>query len=219
MASAATPLVLSHWYHLFENLQASPMEFFESVERSVESREVPEAERSRVDHHEGGILSAKREYLRVSRGRLAFDICAAPFGNGFFVSWWLGELRRGPGLLFALFAGTLVLTAIILKMLGFFLGSLALLIGLPLGLWFLARNPPELLEGWDDPLIAVPVLGPLYEAWFRPATYYKTDTTLMFRESIRRAVMEVVDEMTKAKGLRALTELERKPILEELFKR
>ena len=81
MGDDAAPLVLSHWYHLFEDLEASPMEFYASVEESVERREIPDAERSRVDHHEGGVLSAKREYLRVSRGRLAFDVCAAPFGR------------------------------------------------------------------------------------------------------------------------------------------
>ena len=40
----------------------------------------------------GGILSAKREYLRVRRKELAYDICGAPFGNGFFFSSWLGEV-------------------------------------------------------------------------------------------------------------------------------
>lgn len=30
----------------------------------------------------------KRDYLRITRDRLVFDICAAPFAKGFFVSWW-----------------------------------------------------------------------------------------------------------------------------------
>ena len=43
------------------------------------------------------LASANRQYLRMHRGKHAFDICAAPFGNGFFVSWWLTEppLRFG----------------------------------------------------------------------------------------------------------------------------
>jgi len=81
--------ILSHWYQLIENLQTSPKEFYASVER----RQVLEAERSRVDWRDGGPLSAKREYFRVKRKELALDICAAPFGTGFFVSWWLGEFR------------------------------------------------------------------------------------------------------------------------------
>jgi hypothetical protein len=39
------------------------------------------------------------------------------------------------------------------------------------------------------------------------------DTALMFQESVHNAVLEVVDCITAAKGIRALTEAERKPIL------
>jgi hypothetical protein len=76
-------------------LEASPKEFYSNVEAAVKECVVPGLEVSRVDWKEGGILTADREYLRVSRGRLIFDICAAPFGNGFFFSWWL---TKSPGL-------------------------------------------------------------------------------------------------------------------------
>ena len=36
-------------------------------------------------------MSASREYLRVQHKELVFDICAAPFGKDFFISWWLYE--------------------------------------------------------------------------------------------------------------------------------
>src|SRR3989344_80720 len=92
----ATTLVMSHWSNLIENLQASPLEFYGLVECAIRNRNIPEASTSRVDWQEGGLLSAKREYLRVSRGKNIFDVCGAPFGNGFFVSWWLGEPRPSP---------------------------------------------------------------------------------------------------------------------------
>lgn len=50
-------------------------------------------------------------------------------------------------------------------------------------------------------------------------TSFRHDTALMFQESVRAAVLEVVDGITKAKGLRALSELERKPILTSFFNR
>jgi len=74
-------------------------------------------------------------------------------------------------------------------------------------------------EGWDDALVAMPFLGSVYERLFRPETYYKMDTALMFQEAIRNSVLEVVDGLTSAKGVRALTELERKPILREFHRR
>ena len=41
-------------------------------------------------------MSADRLYLRVIRKGKIFDICGAPFGSGFFVSWWLGDRPPSP---------------------------------------------------------------------------------------------------------------------------
>ena len=71
--------ILSHWCKLIENLQTSPLGFYDLVEQAIRKREVPEVDSSRVEYHEGSILGAKREYLRVQRKNLAFDICGAPF--------------------------------------------------------------------------------------------------------------------------------------------
>lgn len=81
-----------HWSTLVEGLQASPQECYAAIEEAIRRREIPEARTSRVTFHEGGVLSAERIYLRVGRKQLGFDICAAPFGNGFFFSRWQGEL-------------------------------------------------------------------------------------------------------------------------------
>src|SRR5579862_6409792 len=88
---AKEPNVISHWDRLIENFQASSLEFYSAFEKAVESRAVPELHSARVEHKEGGLASAKRQYLRMHRGKHAFDICAAPFGTGFFVSWWFTE--------------------------------------------------------------------------------------------------------------------------------
>jgi hypothetical protein len=37
------------------------------------------------------MMSSNREYLHIVRGEDIFDICAAPFGTGFFVSSWYVE--------------------------------------------------------------------------------------------------------------------------------
>jgi len=76
------------WGHSFDNLQFSSEEFYRSVEEAVKRRQIPEVRFSRVTYSEGGILSANREYLHIVRHELIFDVCAAPFGTGFFVSVW-----------------------------------------------------------------------------------------------------------------------------------
>jgi hypothetical protein len=165
MPKAPATMIISHWNTLIEGLNVSPKEFFASVESALETKLIPDIKRSRADWREGGILSAKREYLRVLRKKLAFDICGAPFGNGFFISWWLGEM-------------------------------------------------PSLF--WQF-IMMVPFVGPLLEKWFRPTTYYNVDTASMFQSLVHSAVLEVVDGLTKANGLKALVETERKPHMRNFF--
>jgi hypothetical protein len=50
-------------------------------------------------------------------------------------------------------------------------------------------------------------------------TYYKLDTALMFQDSVHSAVLEVIGQATEGKGQRVMTELERTPIMSDLFKR
>jgi hypothetical protein len=95
-AGAAVPTAspseaISHWNKMFEDFQTSPLEFYASVEQAVSRRQIPDTVISRILHQEGGVASTRREYLRVRRGTLAFDICAAPFGKDFFFSSWLAE--------------------------------------------------------------------------------------------------------------------------------
>ncbi len=72
---------------------------------------MPNAKIDRISWHESHLLSAKREYLRISCGKdFHFAVCGAPFGTGFFVSWWL--LEPPDGCLASLFAPFPLLSAI-----------------------------------------------------------------------------------------------------------
>jgi hypothetical protein len=164
MINAGPSIIFSHWHTLIENLQESPMAFYQSLEQFINARQVPKFDASPIDLPEGGVFSPRRKYLRVRREDLIIDICAAPFGTGFFVSWWLG-----PNLGF----------------LGF--------------------------------LYSLPVVGIAFQYLTRPWTYYRADTALMFRDAIHNAVQEVIDNLTTAKGLRSLSETERKPVMRDFF--
>jgi len=158
--------IISHWHQLIEGLQESPQAVYSQLDQAIARRELPKTKVSRVKHCESGLFSSRRLYFRIRRKEHIFDVCAAPFGRGFFVSWWLGE---SPAIL-----------------------------------------------GW---LSYIPILGPLMMWLFHRETYWRIDTALMFQDSVHAAVLEVIDDLIKAKGLRALTELERKPVMRELFKR
>lgn len=163
----AEPAIISHWYQLIEGLDHSTQDFYKSLGEGITRRKMPDVgEPWSVKLSQGGMFSASREYLRVQRKEYTFDICAAPFGTGFFVSSWL---YYQPGCL----------------------GTLA----------------------------EIPPISFVLNYFVRPMTYYRYDTVLMFQTAVHNAVLETVDSITSAKGLRALSELERKPTMKEFYKR
>ncbi|HEY4360351.1 MAG TPA: hypothetical protein VGN17_05265 [Bryobacteraceae bacterium] len=222
--------VISHWSQLIENFQTSSLDFYTSVERAVGTRAVPEIHWSRVEHKEGGLASANREYVRMHRGKHAFDICAAPFGTGFFISWWFTEppLRFGFLYTVAVFFGVLIAADIAYTMgfalgiaisgfgLGFLMAGAGVFLGVPLLLWLIGNGLRQGIILGESMVLAMPLVGWLYERVFAPATFYNLDTALMFQEAVHNAVLEVLDCVTADKGVRALTEAERKPIMKRL---
>jgi hypothetical protein len=217
----SSPVVKDNWGGLIENLQASPKEFYASVEEAIEKRQVPAISNCRVEWKEGGLFTSFREYLRISREKHIFDICAAPYGTGFFVSWWLAELQPsaiGPTLAaiwIILFIDSTsrflldhpndyIVTGIVVILIFLFVG---ILINRSAG------------ANWVRYVLVIPVIGRLMTHLFMPPTYYRIDTASMFQLSMKNAVDEVIKQLMQARGLRAITELEGKPILREFFQK
>ncbi|MEQ1758245.1 MAG: hypothetical protein ABL986_08005 [Vicinamibacterales bacterium] len=210
--------VLSHWSTLIENFQTSPLAFSQAVEEALARRQVPQTQNTRVDYREAGVLSANREYLHVTREKLVFDICGAPFGTGFFVSWWLAEERPhlNPLLKILVIFGMLGVTGAILSQLGSVLGLIVLALLVFGGLAVV--NTMATNGDFNDNIVrALPILGPLYVWLFTPSTYYRIDTMQMFQKAVHNSVLEVIDTMTADKGIRALSESDRKPIMREFY--
>ncbi len=157
--------IVGRWSQMIEGLVMSPSSFYESFREAIAEKQIPDLEIGEVYAHEGGVFSSKRLYLTVKRGELVYLICGAPFGNGFFVSSWLGPR-----------ASTWLILASIMP------------------------------------------LGSLMFPWlFRDKTYHEYDTTSMFQSLVHSALTGTVDGMVETKGLRPLTDNDRKPILREFF--
>ena len=86
--SGKTSDIHGHWQHYFEDAKFSSQDIYARIERILAEKGIPAAKASRVNHSEAGLFSANREYLRIARNYNAFDVCAAPFGKGFFISSW-----------------------------------------------------------------------------------------------------------------------------------
>jgi len=169
MASARKPsTIISHWYHMIDDPDQSSQEFYGAIEEEIRGQALDDTKWERVNMSEGGLLAAKREYMQIRRKEHVFHVCAAPFGTGFFVSCWLGEIESG------LFAE----------------------------------------------LVRIPYLGPFLgflRLMAKPYTYYRVDTALMFQSVTHGAVLEVIDRLTTAKGIRALSAEDRKPVMRDFF--
>ncbi len=65
----------------------------------------------------------------------------------------------------------------------------------------------------------VPLIGAWLHRKFYPMTYYKIDTASMFMSYAHTAVLNVIEQITADKGIRALSELERQPKVKDLLGR
>ncbi|MEO0898669.1 MAG: hypothetical protein AAFY71_19810 [Bacteroidota bacterium] len=80
---------LSNWNHFVSDMQYSPQEFFEAVKNHLEKLDLPEVHTSFITFRQPKI--GKRLYLRVEHLKNTIDIGAAPYGNGFFISYWVNK--------------------------------------------------------------------------------------------------------------------------------
>jgi len=212
--------VQNHWIALAENFQCAPTEFYVAVEKELQDRKVPGLEMTRVDFAQGGLLSDKRVYLRMLRERLVFDICAAPFGTSSFFSCRMAEIPVVVQLwqLALLFFSALILLYMSMKYIGVLDGPFLLMILLA-GLVYVLRNAVAMgLRDLDAALIKSPIVGAIYEAWFRKETYYRVDTRLMYLETVSSVVKKLAEEATAAKGVKLVRQYELSPILGDLYK-
>ncbi len=220
---------LGHWSTLVEGLQASPRECYAAIEAALKRREVPEATAFHVTYKESSFLSADRLYLRVTRKMLAFDICAAPFGSGFFFSWWMSEVRPSNvlgclavflmlgvgGWLLRLAVAALEATEHPLSLFQITAVGICLVLGT---LWVVAVAVRAGKLFSEDAVLAMPLIGSLYNSIFRPATFYKLDTIDMYQKAVHAAVLEVVQGLMSERGLRALAPEECLPKLREVVR-
>lgn len=205
--------VISHWYVPIDHFDYSSVDFYEKIEATLESRKVPGLEIKREEINEGGLLSDKRLYLRLKRERLVFDICAAPFGTSFFFSFRLVEQPLGikPLQIIIFFIGLLIAFGILSAIIGL-TKAFILMLFLMIGSVFLMRNMIAMgLQNLDASLIKIPIIGSLYECFFRKETYYREDTRLMYLTTVETITQTVVDEVTAAKGIKLIKRYERTP--------
>lgn len=222
--------LLHYWPELIEGMRFSTKDFYDRMEAALQARSIPELAVSRVDIKEGGPMTPRREYLRLRRERLIFDISAMPFGSGFYVSEWFWKQPRRFGLIVLLalaaliwigwftwtgglpegvydfYYGTLQMRGPSARwVLSIIVPSIAIVVGLFISvLWF--------GEALDGMLMRIPLIGYVYERWLRRVTYYREDRTQAFQAAAHNALCSVIDDICKTQGIAPLSDAAKRPM-------
>lgn len=84
--------IIDGWNKFSSDFFCTSEEFYSKVEQLLRDQEIPDLKMKRVDISEStGMFSDKREYLRITRKDLTYDVGLAPFGKCIFISCWFGE--------------------------------------------------------------------------------------------------------------------------------
>lgn len=221
MYQLRTTQEINNWRTLSFDSRLPPEEFYALLEAALRQRQIPELEISQKDFNESNVLSDRRVYMRLKRGQLVFDCCAAPFGVDYFFSYWLllfpraFTLFHGLGLAVALG----LLPALLIQQWGLVKGLVALIfVFLALykigetGVLHAKREAEDFLHGLS-------VFGVIWELFFRLPTYFERDSATVFLTVIHECYLKVLDDLTQTHGIRKLTEKERrKPKMRDFYK-
>lgn len=208
------------WLYSAEGVSVRPQEFYASVEKRLESQKIPKMAMSRIEFAEGGLLSDQRQYMRLMRERLAIDTCAAPFGTHFFFSCRVVHVPALVRLwhIVAAFVFFAVVTQVFIRYLGLEFAIIAL-VSLLFAIAAVFRNATySAFSDLDTFLLKIPVLGIIYEDWFRTETYYRIDTRTLYQSILPELIREAAQELCGDKGLKMVKEPGAAPILAELYR-
>lgn len=212
--------IIEHWYSLVPSQNFSSKEIYDHVQEIVREQKVPALDVSRVDLAEGGVLSDKREYLRFKRERLTFDICAAPVGVNYFFSYrFYAELAVvRPWQIIAIIVALTLLLEGSMRVFGLIFGPFLLLVVCGYSVWFM-RNAVEMgLRDIDASVMKLPVIGPVYERYFRKDTYYRQDMRIAYCSIVSAIVKQEVARVTGEKGVQLLREFTYSPAMKDLYR-
>jgi hypothetical protein len=192
-------VVQHQWMVPLEDFQSDVSKFYDAIEETIRERRLPPMQILRIPWREGGLLSGGREYLRIMRERLAFDVGCGPFGTYWFYSCRGAVIPRWltwMDVLIALLTLASFYSIYVMAFGGFGIYVFTATFAAICAMMIVAGKWP----GLDETLIHMPVIGVIYEALFRRETYFRQDTRLMWLATINSIVRERVQEFAKAGG-------------------
>jgi hypothetical protein len=209
--------ILDDWLYSAAEFSLDPQEFYARVEKHLSDQKIPGMVISRIEFAEGGLLSNQRSYLRLMRERFAIDTCAAPFGSHFFFSCRFVHVPALVRLwhLVATFVFFAMVGNLLVKPLGGTFAAIAV-VGLLFALAAVMRNAAAFTD-LDALLLHIPVVGTIYENWFRMETYYRVDTRTLYKSILPDLIKSAAEEMSAAKGVKLIRQSAAAPIWDDFY--
>ncbi len=185
----------SAWSVLAPNFDTSTDAFYTLIREAIQEKRVPDVQISEIEFREGGVASAKRRYLRLRREYHVFDICSAPYGTSWFFSCRFGEYPMTLRVweIAVILAATGLLLAIHSAVFGWIWGSVVFALNAASFFFLLNSLVATGLYGLDAVIMRVPVLGALYEVFFRGDSYHRSDTRTMYFATVDRIIKDAVE--------------------------
>lgn len=84
----------SQWSQLIPSFKYSTKEFYDLLHKAISDNQIDNIKLKIVSETKGGALTNSRAYYRIRWEEYDYYVCAAPFGDGFFISWWLFNKQR-----------------------------------------------------------------------------------------------------------------------------
>ena len=203
--------IINQWYVLLPGFKTSTTEFYQAVENGVEERQVPGIGMATVELPEGGILSPRRLYLRMFKERMFFDVCCGSFGESWFFSCRFAEkgLRLPLWMRLVLFGILCGIVYCYTLVFGLLLGIAIAFLSIFAALFLLNNLATSGTDDLDSVLLKIPIVGSIYETYFRRETYYREDSRLLFSDLVNQIVRTQVEEFT---GKEDVTKVEFKEV-------
>jgi len=185
----------SQWSVLVSDFDTSTNAFYDLIRKAIEEKRVPDVEISEIEFREGGLLSARRRYLRLRREYHVFDICSAPYGTSWFFSCRFGEypmsLRYWE--VAVILAVAFALLSVHAAVFGWLWGSFVFALNAASFLFSLNSLVATGLYRLDAVIMRIPVLGAFYEVFLRGDTYHRGDTRTMYFCTVDRIIRNAVE--------------------------
>lgn len=80
--------VINHWNVFIPHFSYSSKSFYQQLTESLLSHGVDDISYTTKNIATANMIGQRRIYLRVTWKGYTYDVCAAPFGDGYFFSYW-----------------------------------------------------------------------------------------------------------------------------------